>query len=68
MDSLSNMATSALAQAVRVISTAESLRNPRLSLAPMLIERGGIRIALLQIQNLMSKDNGSPDNGMFSKL
>ena len=67
MDSLSNMATSALAQVVRVISTAESLRKPRLSMAPILIECGGIRVALLQIQSLMSEVEEPAANSIFSK-
>jgi len=58
MDSLSNLAVSALAQIGRIISTAESLQNDSLPLAIILVECGKTRGSLLQIQNLLlrSKD------------
>lgn len=61
------MATSALAQVVRLMTTAESLRSNGLSIASILIECGGIRLALLQMQNLMLKDNGTATAAIFSK-
>jgi hypothetical protein len=61
------MATSALAQVARAISTAESLRSSRFPTAPILIECGGIRVALLQIQNLMSQYNGTIANSKSSR-
>jgi hypothetical protein len=56
MDSLSNLAVSTLAQIGRVTSTTESLQNERLSLARILDECERTRSTVLQIQNLVLKD------------
>jgi hypothetical protein len=67
MDRFSNLATSALAQVVRLISTAESLQNTGLSIASILVECEGIRVALLQVQALISGVKEAATNDIFSR-